>query len=328
MAADTAPDIAILYPQLAPGFSGNAAGYWTPDEDKKLMQCIARHTPSSVPHPKRWGWKETSSLVGHSTKSCRRRAELLDDFAGLKTAIMRPLKGNAGIDMTRKPPVETSWNPILDAKLRSAAAMHVVMQNDQPGKHGGSSTQLIQGWNEIAQLVGKSLPSCRHRLQSLFMASASGAGNGKFACTLCGAGFKTFRSLLLHNSHGSNRDCAATRGYWLCETCCRPFHHKAAFVIHARSCTGLAPTSKQPPRPEQQQEQEQEQKIKNSRALAGLKTSSAGLATADQSPAALRVVSSSFFSSKQVEQKMRKRTWQSCTSEEPRLSKVRVRAVY
>jgi hypothetical protein len=291
------------------------------------MECIARHTPSSVPQSKRWGWKETSSLVGHSTKSCRKRAELLgDSAAGLKTAIVvRPGKGNAGINMTRKPPVETPWNPILDAKLCSAAAMRVVKQNDHPGKRGGGSTKLIQGWNEIAQVVGKSLPSCRHRLHCLFTVSAAGTGNEKLACTLCGASFKTYRSLLLHNSHGSNRDCAATRGYWLCKRCCRPFHHKAAFVIHDRSCTGLATTSTQPPIPEQ--EQEQEQKSAKSKRLAGGKTSPAGPATADQSPPALQVVSSSFCSSKEVEKKMRKRTWQSCTSEEPRLSKVRVSAV-
>ncbi len=153
-------------------------------------------------------------------------------------------------------------------------------------------------------------------LQSLFTISAAGTDKEKFACTLCNVSYKKYRSLLLHNSCGTTRDCASKRGYWLCKSCCRPFLHKAAWVIHDRSCTGpcLAST--------QSVISEQEQKSSKGRRLAGGKRSVPGASTANQSPAALRVVSSSFFSSEAVEKKMRKRAWQSSASEEPRLSKV------
>ncbi len=313
-----AQNAVLLYPQLASGFSGNAASYWTPAEDKKLMQCIARHTPGSVAHPKRWSWKETSSKVGHSASSCRARAELLGDLAaGLRTTIVGPGKEGAGIDTKRMPAVEPPWNPVLDAKLCSAAAMRVITQNDHLGKHGTGGKGLVQGWDEIAQEVGKSLSACRHRLTCLFTISAAGTDKEKFTCTLCKVDYKKYKSLLLHNSHGTTRDCASNRGYWLCKSCCRPFHHKSAWVIHDRSCTGPCPTSTKSPI------FEQEQRSAKARRLAGRKTSPSGTATANQAPAALRVVPSSFFSNEVVEKKMLKRTWQSSASEEPRLSKVR-----
>lgn len=217
------------------------------------MQCIARHTSGSGAHAKRWGWKETSRIVGHSASSCRGRAELLGDLAaGLRSTTVRPGKEGAGIDTKRIPAVEPAWNPVLDAKLCSAAAMRVIKENDGQGKHGTGGKGLVQGWDEIVQEVGKSSSACRHRLQSLFKFSAPGTDKEKFICALCNGSYKKYKTLLLHNSHGT-RDCASERGYWLCKSCYRPFYHKAAWMIHNRSCTGPCPTSTHSPISEEEQ---------------------------------------------------------------------------
>lgn len=305
-------DTTVLYPQLAPGFSGTASLYWTPAEDKKLMQCIARHTSASVAEGRGWSWKETSIVVGHPANSCRARAELLGDLAaGLRTATIGPGKGGTGIDTTRMPLAEASWNPVLDAKLCSAAAMRVARENDRSGNH------VVNGWPEISKLVGKSISSCRHRLQCLFTITAVGTDKEQLQCTLCRVNFKTYRNMLLHNSCGKQRDCASKRGYWLCKKCCRPFHHKSGFISHCRTCKGPASTPALT--------SDEEQSGIKSRRVSGGPASPSAAANVDQPPS-LKVVSTSFFSSKEVEKKMRKRTWQCSVSEEARLSKVRTHA--
>lgn len=325
-AAQRATSSTALYPQLAPGFSGNAATYWSPVEDKKLMQCVSRHTPPDhFPHHSRWGWKETSTKVGRSAASCRLRAELLGDLAaGVRTAVIRPSNTEGtGIDTTRMPlrTGDLQWNPDLDSKLCSAAAMRVVRENDHPGKRGAGSgaKTVISGWDEISEHVGKSGSSCRHRWMSMYKVRAAGQDKEVLVCTLCSAKFKTYRSLLLHNQQGNMRDCASSRGYWMCKRCCRPFLHKSAYTMHERACEGPAPM----PEPE---DQKGEQNSAKSRRLADGKSPSSSAAAAtkeEKPPPSLRVVASSFFSSEEVEKKMRKRTWQSSTSEEARLSRVR-----
>ena len=253
--------------------------------------------------------------------SCRTRAELLGDLAaGVRTAIIRPGKEGSGIDTTRMTPADSVWDSGLDAKLRSAAAMRLVRENDVPGERGANVT-IIQGWNEIAELVGRGTSCCRHRLCSWFSVSAAGTAKEQLVCKTCAGRYSTWRGFLLHNSHGKNRECASLRGYWMCKKCCRPFHQKGAFIAHEKTCKGPAPASTQLPI------SETEQKSTKSRRLESGKAVSSGTADADQQQAALRVVSTSFFSTEEVEKKMRKRTWQSSTSEEPRLKKVLPRGV-
>ena len=144
---------------------------------------------------------------------------------------------------------------------------------------------------------------------------------GQLVCKTCTGRYTTYRGFLLHNSNGTRRDCASQRGYWMCRKCCRPFHNKGSFVTHEKTCKGPASASMQLPI------SETEQKSTKSRRLESGKAVSSGTADADQQPAALRVVSTSFFSTEEVERKMRKRTWQSSISEEPRLKKVRPRDV-
>jgi len=165
----------VLYPQLVPGFSGDADLYWSLEEDKVLFQSLARHTYDSLlPAHRRWGWPQTANKVGRSEASCKGRAELLSNMAaGLKAIKIKPGKSGTGVDTSKiEIPTADSWSPELDAKLCSAAALRVNVANDHPGLRANKS--VVIGWPAIAEATGRTIGSCKHRLQVLCTTVNSG----------------------------------------------------------------------------------------------------------------------------------------------------------
>ena len=311
----------VLYPQLVPGFSGDADLYWSLEEDKMLFQSMARHTYDSLlPAHRRWGWPQTANKVGRSEASCKRRSELLSNLAaGLKAINIKSGKSGTGVDTSKFQPLTAdSWCPELDAKLCSATALRINVANDHPGLRGKSKTVVV-GWPAIAEATGKTEGSCRHRLQMLCTTVNAGSAKEYISCTRCKTQrFKTFKGFLVHNGLNGS-DCATQRGYWMCKKCCQPFKMGARFAAHEKSCKG-------PPARAADDDEHSSKKWKGSEGKSWGKRTAGGQSDDDDGdeadrPPSLRSVSSSFFSSEEVEKKMRKRTWQSSTSEEARLSR-------